>query len=351
MKKLLLSSFILFLGLNSYSQNLWGANSAQGVAAGEFQNSFISSTSAGSYSPTSWTALTIFDANSSPGAAYWNRNLAGTSLGAYSTGLPVVSSPSQPNGIAIFDSDFLDNGGAIGCFGCGISRSPHKGELISPRIDLTGYTNSYIDVSFYSYYRDFNINELSVSFSTDDGTTWGTAIDYRTLQADLIEGMITVQLPNSTLTGVSNLTQCRIKFTFDGDYYFAIIDDITLSKRSALTDQTLSSTTTTICPNTSANIDLGSSETDAEFYLRNDVTDMIMGSAVTGTGSAIALKTGNINSTTTYNVYGVKRSTATVGALQFTGNAGLKKVDLGTRLWDNNFTGTTQITVEAWVIR
>ena len=42
--------------------------------------------------------------------------------------------------------------------------------LISPRIDLTGYTDSALVVKFYSYYRQF-----SVSLSVDDGASWGTS--------------------------------------------------------------------------------------------------------------------------------------------------------------------------------
>lgn len=338
LKKLLFSCVAFLISWNAYSQNLWGANSIQGSAEGEFQNAFINSTTAGSYSPTSWTALTVFDGSGSPGAAYWTRNLLGYSQGAYWGNTTPVASPSQPNGIAIFESDLLDNGGAQGCFGCGTAPSPHKGELISPQIDLTGYTNSYIDVSFYSYYRAFQINELSVSFSTDDGTTWGTATDYRIAQPDLTEGMITIELPNNTLTGISNLTQCRVKFTFDGDYYFALIDDVTISLRCSVADQTVSSTTTTICPNTSASIDLGSSESGVDYYLRDDSNNSIIDGPIDGTGSAISFSTGSLTSTTTYNVYGNKDKGVT-----------LPTTNDHVRFSAPFFSYGNSITVEAWV--
>lgn len=208
---------------------LWGAGAATGNSDGQFANAFVQ---ASSYlpgdSPTAWTSLSVTESGGlvQPGNAYWVRSLLGYSQGAYAGPATPISSPSQANGIAIFDSDFLDNAGVAGAFGTGTSPSAHRGELISPRIDLTGYTDSALSVSLYAFYRDFLITELSVSLSTDDGSTW-TAIDYRQLIGNLVEGSIDVTFPLAT-SGVANLTQCRLKLTFDGDYYFAIVDDISI---------------------------------------------------------------------------------------------------------------------------
>jgi len=140
---------------------LWGAGAAVGASDGEFANAFVQATSytAGD-NPTSWTALAVSESGGSvtPGNAYWTRTLTGTSAGAYSNGTMTVSSPSQANGAALFDSDFMDNGGTAGAFGLGTSPSPHKGELISPRIDLTGHTDTALTISLYTVYRDYQIN-------------------------------------------------------------------------------------------------------------------------------------------------------------------------------------------------
>lgn len=203
-------------------------------ANGEFSLPFVNATT---YSPgdntTSWTALAINEGGGSvtPGAAYWERSMLGYSQGAYNSNYntPVIS-PSSANGVAIFDSDFLDNGGVVGAFGSGQSPSAHKGELISPRIDLTGYTDIPLTVKFFSFFRKFTNDELSVSLSTDDGSTW-TTNDYLN-NSDLTQEFINLIFFNAT-SGVSNLTQCRIKFTFSGGYYFAIVDDVSILQAPA----------------------------------------------------------------------------------------------------------------------
>ena len=237
---LLLTSISTVFGQRYY----WGVGALVGAADAEFQNSFVLTGNPGGISATNWTALSINDANGSPGAAYWTRNLIGRSQGAYSNTSPVITSPSQANGTAIFDSDFLDNGGAIGAFGTGSSPSPHRGELISPRMDFTGYTDTLMDFRFFSRYKNFNISLLAVSFSTDDGTSWTTPIDYRSYQAEETDGFIRLPIPDQFTAGVANLTQCRVKFIFDGDYYYAILDDISFMNRCA---ETTSSTTDTAC--------------------------------------------------------------------------------------------------------
>lgn len=210
---------------------VWGAGAAAGQAEGEFQNAFTQTGTTGSYSATSWTALSVFENKSNttttvtPGAAYWTRSTLGHSQGNYA-GTTVITSPSQANGVAIFDSDFLDNGGTANQ-GTGSSPAGHRGELISPRIDLSGYTDTAIVVQFYSRYRDHIIDELSVSLSTDDGLTWSSAFDYRDFQGANSTDLVRALFSNVT-TGVANLSQCRVRFTFEGNYYYAMIDDVTV---------------------------------------------------------------------------------------------------------------------------
>ena len=229
---LILSLFALASNLNA--QNLWGVDASIDLTNAEFQNGFIETGTASNYSTSNWTALSINSNNGAvtPGTAYWKRSTLGYSQGAYWSGFTPVNSSSQANGVAIFDSDFMDNNGVIG--GTGSSPSTHKGALISPRIDLTGNTDIPLAVKFYSLYRNHQITELSVSFSSDDGVTWGSSVDYRTLQSPESQGFVTLTLPISSTQGISNLSQCRIKYTFDGEYYFAIIDDITILNATSL---------------------------------------------------------------------------------------------------------------------
>lgn len=231
MKHLLLFVIIIITYTNALQAQtkIWGAGTANGTAAGEFQNAFVNTSTNSNYAPNTWTALSVYDTDTIfPGNAYWTRSTLGYSQGAYWGGTHPASSTSQSNGVAIFDSDYLDNNGVMDSLGIGTSPSRHKGELISPRIDLSGYADSILMVQFFSLYRDFEIDELSLSLSLDDGATWNTTIDYRTLQ-DELNGQYPVRayFPNFT-AGVSNLANCRLKFIFEGAYYFAILDDVSI---------------------------------------------------------------------------------------------------------------------------
>jgi len=235
---LLLLGALLLSSLYSTSvkaqTKIWGVGSSVGVAEAEFQNPFVQD-STGVYADSAWTASTVYEdwgnVVGDSSHAFWTRSTLGHSKGLYSsppyyTPTPLPS-PSLSNGIAIFDSDFLDNDSIS--VGAGTSPAQHRGDLISPRIDLTGYTDSALVVKFFSQYigNGTYTNELSVSISTDDGLTWNTPFDYRILQNEDVAGFISVPMPNVT-TGVTNLTQCRIRFTFDTYYYYASIDDISI---------------------------------------------------------------------------------------------------------------------------
>lgn len=234
MKTSILCNFLLLLSMYSLcaQTKIWGAGTNNGAAEGEFQTPFITTGTNNNYAPNAWTALSIYDTDSiSPGNAYWTRNTLGYSQGAYAahpwqTPAPLPS-PSQTNGVAIFDSDLLDNNAVTGALGTGTSPSRHKGALISPRIDLSAYQDSSLMVQFFSSYRSYDIDELSIAMSTDDGTTWTPSINYLTLQAPFNPGWIRTYFPSLT-NGSNNLTNCRLKFTFEGEYYFAMIDDVSI---------------------------------------------------------------------------------------------------------------------------
>lgn len=235
-KNVLVAALCLFsallVTLPSQAQTIvWGHNAATGQAEGEFQNAFVQSTTPSNYSLTQWTALSISHSGGTvvPGAAFWARTTTGVSQGAFAAGTPPLASPTAANGAAIFDSGFLDNNGNAATQGGGTAPAVQRGELISPAIDLSTAADSALVLSFHSHYRYFALTELSVSLSTDNGVTWTTSADIAAVQPTAantrVENRVRVLLADFT-TGVSNLSQCRVKFTFEGDYYFAMIDDI-----------------------------------------------------------------------------------------------------------------------------
>jgi hypothetical protein len=83
------------------------------------------------------------------------------------------------------------------------------------------------------------------------------------------------------------------------------IDDLNVTVEMTCvtpTVQTATAASSTICSGTSTNINLSSSEGGITYQLRNNADNSNIGTAVTGTGSAISLPTGNLSSTTTFNV-------------------------------------------------
>ena len=237
-----LSLCLLFTVHSDAQVKIWGVGAAVGQTDAEFANPFVNSGVATPLNDTAWTALSISEGVSSagaggtfPGDSYWVRNLTGTSQGAYGMNQPVVSSPSMANGVALFDSDFLDNAGVAGAFGTGVAPAYQTAELISPKIDLSGYSNEPLIVKFYSRWRAFLVNEYFISMSVDGGTTW-TDVDINTIQpqatnADPDEGWVQAPFYNIT-SGVANLTDCRIKFRFNGRYYYNIVDDVSVESVS-----------------------------------------------------------------------------------------------------------------------
>ncbi len=221
-------AFATLLSVGATAQTaIWGVGSTTGVAHGEFQTPITTSTTGAPYVDTVWTAVSINEDGGtvSPGSAFWeNRSI---SRGAY--GAVTCTSPSAANGAALFDSDFLDNAGVQGAFGTGTSPSTHQGILVSPRIDLTGYTNTPLTVDFYAQWRNYSTN-FTVSLSVDDGLTW-TDVDMQTLLPAVsnasAKDSVSAAFYNIT-TGVANLTQCRIRFVFDGEYYYTFVDDISI---------------------------------------------------------------------------------------------------------------------------
>ncbi|WP_154222299.1 hypothetical protein [Marinicella rhabdoformis] len=218
------------LGADTQAQSLWGAEASQGQTEGQFGNPFVETGDSQNLSTDSWTALSIYDSSQAvtPGSAYWTRNLEGYSQGAYWGGTTPVNSPSQVNGVALFDSDFLDNAGIPGNFAQGTSPTVHRGELISPAINIEPNTDSLIMLKFYTHYRDFAIDNFSIAFSIDNNLSWGPEVDIRQYHQDLTEGFVYVPFPVDTLAGAVNLVDVRFKFIFEGDYYFALVDDVTL---------------------------------------------------------------------------------------------------------------------------
>lgn len=193
--------------------------------------------------PTTWmnygTAVGVAD----PDAKWEYRGTTTTpsnatgSRGAYagpaSTGQLPIQSTTAANGFVVFDSDFLDNAGIAGNF-CGtgsIACAPHLANLETGVINLVGHPT--VDLLFTQYYRRFagaggvqSVPATYLDFSTDGGVTWAGNV---TLNAGIAVNSATTR--NSAIAVsigqyVGNQANVKIRFRFEGDYYFWQMDDM-----------------------------------------------------------------------------------------------------------------------------
>lgn len=181
----------------------------------------------------------------------------GSAYSAFGTALnaAIVSNTTRGRGAAIFNSDYLDGRGVSGQTWngtAGIGQAPsdgdgHNGELWSPVIDARGYND--MSIVFTQVYRHHSSSATipcyassAISYSTDNGKTWKDTICIREnevmglYQQTIVPGKtsslpytnsqrVAIRLPNSVGTD-----SFRVKFIFDGDYFFWMIDDVELAQ-------------------------------------------------------------------------------------------------------------------------
>jgi hypothetical protein len=144
-----------------------------------------------------------------------------------------ITSATASNGFVIFDSDFLDNAGIAGNFGNGIAPSVQVASMVTDMIDLTNYT--VIDLMFTQYYRRFAgpgasqaVPATYIDFSTDGGATFPYSV---TLNAAIAVNSGTASNDIATISAgsmVGGHDSVKVRFRWDGDYYFWQIDDIAI---------------------------------------------------------------------------------------------------------------------------
>lgn len=156
--------------------------------------------------------------------------------GAYAAALTLIGSLSNNNGAVVYDSDFYDNGGTQGAFGSGLYPSPQVGEMTSGLIDCSAAQTVLLE--FTQAYRNFQ-STTTVSYSTDGGTTFNDIV---------INGAVATNAstPNNDLQqillpGAGGSSNVVIKFRFDADYYYWMIDDVRLLSVPAVNDLSVSS--------------------------------------------------------------------------------------------------------------
>lgn len=178
--------------------------------------------------PKGWTIVSLN--SSGPGAsnnALWEMTPDGTADGgAYWEGRPAIQSKTATTGAILFNSDSLDNGGTVNnsCGTGAVACAPHEGVIISPKIDAS--TIASVGVKFHQYYRG-HASRTYLEVSTDS-ISWTTFeinkdINDRPFGGETAEA-------DSQLINISSVAGGQaavwIRFRFEGDYYFWIIDDV-----------------------------------------------------------------------------------------------------------------------------
>ncbi len=155
--------------------------------------------------------------NSSSNMTRWRYTPDGkASQGQYWADRPAIGSPSG-NGALMFDSDGQH-------FPLGQVPFPDTAVITSDLIDCSN--NDEVWLEFYQYYRNA-LSTTTVSVSNDGGETW---TDW-TINQEIGFG---VETPNNSKVSLNissvaaSESDVRIRFTFEGVYYFWIIDDVRL---------------------------------------------------------------------------------------------------------------------------
>lgn len=184
-----------------------------------------------------WTNNGISCGNKASGAtvpadsATWVWDPKGSALtGTFSAGQSCLS-PSVCNGAMVMNSDWLDSRGAAGqpnhTGQCPVNQNA---ELISPVIDLSGNTAAGLTLRFHQNFRHY-LSSYFVGWSTDNGATWQET----EINADEeTNGDHVNREARVYLKGVTNQNQVRVKFRYEGNYYYWVIDDVCIVEREAI---------------------------------------------------------------------------------------------------------------------
>jgi hypothetical protein len=136
-------------------------------------------------------------------------------------GEPILS-PTAANGFMIFDSNWWDNPN-LPCadenIGTGPAPGPHFTTLTSPVIDLTAYGS--VALQFNQYLKTLEAT-ARVEVSTDGFTWWPVYTNPAIPNPTPLNDVHVIQISNY----VAFQPSVRIRFVFDGLYYFWQLDDV-----------------------------------------------------------------------------------------------------------------------------
>ena len=152
---------------------------------------------------------------------FWTHTTVGAQgalLGSGST----LSSPTSSNGYMIFDADLYTTMGDPNTPVPGPPYPPYESALISPIIDCSSCPPT--SVRFYQNYLALN-GDTYMDWSIDGGNTWIGRINVNEdIEANV--GTLSPSVKRFFIPDFAGQDSARIRFVFDGDFYFWMIDDV-----------------------------------------------------------------------------------------------------------------------------
>jgi hypothetical protein len=134
-----------------------------------------------------------------------------------------IASSTSANGFIIFDSNYWDNDAnpcTVDNFGSGQAPGPHLSTLTTASIDLTGYANTAL---VFEQYIRYYLGNTRVEISIANGP-WEVLYTNILDQGVTTENTLTVRMPLPAAAG--NQSNVKLRFVYDGLYYFWQLDDI-----------------------------------------------------------------------------------------------------------------------------
>ncbi len=170
--------------------------------------------------------------------AIWKWDLNGSN-GFYASPNNPITSATAATGFMILDSDSLDNGNMpdpsnanSAWFGHGPAPSPQQASLESPVINCSGQAS--VRIKFSQFFRNFQA-DCYVIVSNDGGLSWTSFPVNTSIAANAATG--TNDLVDINISSVAaNQSNVKVGFYWDGDYYYWMVDDVTVYASPATDD-------------------------------------------------------------------------------------------------------------------
>ncbi|NNE30602.1 MAG: hypothetical protein HKN16_13260, partial [Saprospiraceae bacterium] len=209
--------FSLIFAVSLQGQTIWGDQPGEGDFDGGFNG---------------WTVETPNPMTDSVWVWSPNGDVGNGVLAADGT---ILNSPTATNGCAAYNYDFFITGGVA----IPPTFPPMVSHLVSPVIDISGVDKS-MAVNFTQLIRWFQSADgfvySNLSASVDGGATWS---DYIDCNSGLLNGSTltrfgptnnnkTINIPKEFTEGADSI---QIRFTFAGNFYYWVVDDVTLVER------------------------------------------------------------------------------------------------------------------------